>query len=1000
MKTVNESAISRLKKGKLTKNEVAAIILCAALVVFIALYAIIAGIKLDKNNSSDKPDVIEEIGEVAYGSSSLTYERVEEYAIQAIRVSFRNQNNESRIYDLLRIDGDFILSYNNGTDTEFVNYVPPIVDAEGGFDMTSLYAMEQNDGYGTIYMLTYLCNAIGTNYFHQRIPLPEDQTQRDNMMKIYGLDQDNAKYIYFEYENTNDAGEVIEEGSHLLLIGNQGATKHGYYFMVDNRDYIYYTQNNNFEYGLRGFEHLVKGMLVSEGLDMDTLYEPYYTTDFKLWANSMHKTEGEAILDGATVVTRGDFMQPLPIGTEKALDSGYYEKNNSVFTFDLEELKSHSDYERIKATILSKKIGEGFNLTLLTPIGDTSVGKIDFKDKENVNYSYQIKAIESIITANSEIYDAGAVVTDGALVKITYVLSIDGEAVTYTSGEGENAVVSSQIMHAVIDLSDPSAAEHFGVLVGKSVGEFGEGNELVVDVTYDKNNATPNNVALYISHIFAIYDSKGNVKTKVDEKSYVTVRYYTTVNGVKSEEKTLALDLANVNEGNSFYSIKQAIIGHGIENNIALKAYERTDYYEYIRDFSSYRIDNIQHFVTGELVSAFRFVNPSKRDPYFGGSIFENTMNNELSLYGVNGSACEAVIKVLGGIGESSTVSQGLAGETVALGLTDFNMEKYGLYAYKLYFELPRGLVDDKETSGNTMLDFYSLGKLGFTLYISEVHRDAEEPYRYVGCDMYDLVAKVPEKKLEFLNYSFTEFWATGTLMFIDVVDVTALEFDFNMTDVYGDFRFELENLSAYYNTSDGKLSEIQEPGEGRVELKGTKTLIYTSEDSMNTKLKETLQAAYGDKLTMKGDYYKQYYSASNLYNWLHNGGNPIPTGKATLDSYGDYQFLCAYEVLQLMEYQGILTKEEQAAARESEYLMKMTVSVRNSKNDTEKSYTYEFHRVDDRRIMVTLYVAGNPEAAVSEYYISTFTFKKLVSTFVGIANGAIIDQNIPYPEY
>ena len=1006
MKEVKESAIQRLKKGKISKTQIILISLCAALAIFIALYFAISGIKTSTGNNSEKPDVLEEIGEVAYGSSSLTYKRVEEHEIQSIRVLYRNDNNDTRTYDLLRINGDFILSYNNGEDTEFVNYVPPIADSEGGFDFESLYAIEQNDGYGQIYMLTYLCNAIGTTYFHNRIPLPEDEAQRSNMMKLYGLDEENARYIYFEYERTDKDGKVTEEGSHLLLIGNQGATKHGYYFMVDNRDYVYYTQNNNFEYGLRGFEHLVRGTLVAAGLEMDTLYEPYYTSDFKLWANTMHKTDGEAILDGATVTTRGDFMQPLPQGTEKAITSGYYEKKDSVYTFDLNELKNHSDYERIKATLLSKVVGKyeddgSFYLTLLTSLNDTTIGLIDFKGKENVNYSYQIKAIESIIVGNNEITNVGAIVSEGALVKVSYELLIDGERVTYATGEGEDAVTQPQTLHAVIDLSDKRANEVFGALVGKSIGAFASGEEPAFDVEYTKDNAVENNVAIYISTIFAIYDSEGNTRTKIDENSYVTLRYYTTVNGAKDEEKTLALDLAKVDAADSFYPIKQAIIGRGIENNMKLMAYERVNYYEYIRDFTCYKIEEIKHFTTGELVSAFRFVNPSKRDPYFGGSIFENTMNNEYSLYGVNGNACEAVIKVLGGIGDSSTISQGLTGETVAVGLTDFNMEKYGLYAYKLYFELPRGLVDDKDSSIGDLLDFYSLGTLGFTLYISEAHYDDDVPYRYVGCDMYDLVAKVPEEKLEFLNYSFTEFWAVGSLMFVDVVDVTSLEFDFNMTDVYGDFRFDLKQVSEYRNLSDGKRSEIQEPGDGRIELKGTKVNMYTSESSMNTKLKETLLSAYGDKLVMKGEYYNKDYSAGNLYNWIHNGGEPIATNKATLDSYGDYQFLCAYEVLQLMQYQGILTKEEQQAARESgDCLTKMTISVHNSKNDTDESYTYEFHRVDDRRIMVTLYKESNPEAYVSEFYISTFTFKKLVATFVGVANGAIIDQNIPYPEY
>ncbi len=861
--------------------------------------------------------------------------------------------------------------------------------------------MEQNDGYGTIYMLTYLCNAIGTTYFHERIPIPEDQTKRDNMMKLYGLDKDNAKQIVFDYERTDDKGNVTETGEHTLLIGNQGATKHGYYFMVDDRDYIYYTQNNNFDYGLRGFEHLIKGMLVAKGLEIDTLYEPYYTTDFKLWTNDVYENEGDKVANGSVVVAGGAFMKPLPHGTEGALGTGYSLSEDDVFSFDLNALKEHPDYERIKATLVNKTVGkyegnDSFYLTLLIPTSDTKIGRVDFKDKENVKYSYQIKAIESVITNDGELSEVGTAVPEGALVKIAYELSIDGEKVTYTTGEGEDKTTSAQTLHAVIDLSDEKAKAVFGTLIGKTVGEFASGSEPVCEVIYNKDNANKNTVAFYISHIYSIYDSKGKEQTKVDKNSYVTVRYYTTVNGKKSSEKTLALNLAEVDEGDGFYSIKEAIVGRGIEYNIGLKVYENDDYYEYIRDFVTYRIEEIKRFTVGELISAFRFANPSKRDPYFAGSIFENTMNNEYSLYGVDGNACEAVIKVLGGIGESSTTSQGLSGETVAIGLTAESIEKYKLYAHKIYFELPRGLVDDKESSIGDLLDFYSLGTLGFTLYISDVHYDDDTPYRYVGSDMYDLIAKVPEEKLEFLNYSFTEFWAVGSIMFVDVVDVTSLEFDFNMTDVYGDFKFDLKHITKYFNSSDGKLSDIQEPGEGRVAFNGTRVSMYTSERSMDTVLKQFLLEQSSNE--MAGKYYKLYGTASNLYNRIHG---KLEHDKGTLDSYGDYQFLCAYEVLQLMQYQGILTKEEQKAAREAgDYLMKMTVSVHNSKNDTDEDYTYEFHRVDDRRIMVTLYTESNPESCVSEFYISTFTFKKLVSTFVGVANGMIIDQNTAYPDY
>ena len=68
-----------------------------------------------------------------------------------------------------------------------------------------------------------------------------------------------------------------------------------------------------------------------------------------------------------------------------------------------------------------------------------------------------------------------------------------------------------------------------------------------------------------------------------------------------------------------------------------------------------------------------------------------------------------------------------------------------------------------------------------------------------------------------------------------------------------------------------------------------------------------------------------------------------------------------------------------------------------------EYYYTYDFYRIDDRRIMVSLYRSdegGNKIESlgeVSDYYITTFAFKKLVNQYIGILNGEDVDESLSY---
>ena len=67
--------------------------------------------------------------------------------------------------------------------------------------------------------------------------------------------------------------------------------------------------------------------------------------------------------------------------------------------------------------------------------------------------------------------------------------------------------------------------------------------------------------------------------------------------------------------------------------------------------------------------------------------------------------------------------------------------------------------------------------------------------------------------------------------------------------------------------------------------------------------------------------------------------------------------------------------------------------------------YVYEFYRYDDRCVMVRIYQESYNSATgeyktttpVSDFYISTFAFKKLVNHFIDVMNTIDIDKENAY---
>ena len=249
---------------------------------------------------------------------------------------------------------------------------------------------------------------------------------------------------------------------------------------------------------------------------------------------------------------------------------------------------------------------------------------------------------------------------------------------------------------------------------------------------------------------------------------------------------------------------------------------------------------------------------------------------------------------------------------------------------------------------------------------------------------MYDVIVKVPAADFDFLEYEFVEFWARRNVLMMDITNLTGLKLEFNMADLTGTYNFDVIFREAYAGYVNGKyvISANQFTGSSPIEEEVIR--VQASDDAFDTAFKQMFGTNWGD--------------LSTLYNNTMGDGNATyyPGSKDTL---GAAYFNSVYETLQLTTYLDCLTEEEQAAGKEKDPILRIQFRVEGKKY----FYTYEFRRIDDRRIMVTLYrvdedgKVSESLGEVSDFYISTFAFKRIVNQYITLLNGQKIDETIDY---
>lgn len=943
--------MKRIEKPKLSKKQLAAIILSAVFVVMLAVsitVALIVNNIKEANTPTKQPEILE--GEARQNGLTLAYPTVNEKK-QIQNIAVKNGNGE---YGFVKLDGDtYFTMYYVDADGEQQIFMPGICGADSDFNYEDLLAVESSDGFSRYTVLDYLCLGLQLPYFEERIPISENADAKAAQFKEYGFTGQAARTVYFDYVD-----ELGNKKSHTVRIGDKGVTGTGYYFIVDDRPYIYTSINNYYDYAVSPFSRYLKASLVSAGLSSDKGFGPLLTTGYYQWLNEKHSAKGDVIPEDSKVLAYTDIVTPT--------ENGYKHSGYDVIEIDLKAFKNDKNYRRMISALVGKKNGVQTPEIRFTV---TSASKyIEFGEKKSLKYEYLITAVEAILADSGEITSAGNKAgSQNDFVKVTYTLKIDGKA------------VSEKPMHAVIDLTSPlipDAAEEKIRNTPIRVLYPSEYVSFTVDYT---TQTAPSIVGKYkITEIISICDSDGKELSKVSGNAIVTYRYQVEIGDSVVEESTFVLDLSKATGGVEL-EIKNALDGKGVSTNLDIAFKEETYYHECFLDFATYNISRIDAFITSKLISAFRFQNSSDRDPYYGESLYENLMEDEHRLYGLNAGTCETVVKILGGItdGSASSTADGLfGGEVVAVGLTPEIKEKYGLYAHTIYFELPRRLYALPGKENTDELDDYAYYEtIGFTLYISDV--DPVTDTRYIASDLYDVVTTVPAKDFVFLDYDFETFWARRNIILMDVTAIETMGIEFFMSDLKGGYLLDLiHDRNAKYETASGHVQTF------------TKTTVFVMPKVSGTANKLT---AF---MTEKG--YKDGVSLTEFYNYYYPNDSEII--EVYPDSLGTAYFKEAIKMIYLTSFVDVMPEEDRADAMKPEKLvMRMTMEITSSAYE----YVYEFYRADDRRVLVSIHkedangkVVTTP---VSDFYISTFAFKKLATNFAGLLDAEKITPDVGY---
>lgn len=1039
MKTREQIAQITRSKKRFTVSIVAAAVLLVATVMSIVVFSVWGGSDEStvSNNTSGNIQLIE--GEGMYIGVATAYPNVKGDDIT--RVTVKNKAKNGNHYTLLRsddmADGDFLFAYYENGEVKV--FMPSICEEDSTHKYSDLYAIETGDGYGMITKVDYLLTALQAPYFKHRIAVSDIPAEREAAYKEFGFTSDKTVHIEFDYTASDGSTQT-----HKVVIGDKVPTGIGYYFMVDDRPYIYNSTVNYFDYALAGFYSFVNTTLVAKGLEQDSTYEPLFTSNFTHWENTLH--DSGTVVAGADVVFTSMALTPVAPseyiespGSFNDMQDGYRKSNYSKNIFELLNSSSTSLFRR---ALLGQEVGVLYNPKTsaniadaihLTFTNDYHVSKsIEFY-QSTMSYEYEIVGIESIVYGADDIVPGDSRLANIAKskdengdgikeysyknIKVSYYFTVNGKRTT------------ELLSHAVIDLENTLIPKQKRQDLRDAIEKYGLGNlsadnHVKFSINYTEQNAKKTPYSLEITQIISIYDINDKQTSQVDENSTVGYKYYLNING--ENDGVEYFDIAYLADARteSELALRDALVGKKVSSKLSEKVNMGAVYSEIFDHFTTYVISSIDYFVTREEKISFEFLNASERDPFYGDSIYKNNTDG-YELYGLNATNCEQIAKFLGGaLGDNTTVSEGLFGtEIIDIGITPEKMLHWGaeggdgLFAHTVYFEMPRGISALPGSKDDELDDYTSYDKIGFTLYISDIQPDG---MRYIASQNYDIITKIDNEIFFFLDETFVDFWAKENIILTNVDTMLEMKFEFNMEGLVGSYTLDISHniTNAYENLK------------GQIQIGGTPPYkdaqpIITDYDFItvtvrpegectDSKLTEYLEST-GKNAVALDEFYKSTTPQNQWYEYFP-------------DSYGTTYFKEFVRKMFYMTYEGAeYTVDEngeydysyqQEIIENCQRIMKFSIMIDSNKDgskDGEVYYSYDFYRYSDRRVLVRIYrekmgddgelyeinSGGSPvkrdengniiedeKTYVSDFYLSVNSFKMLAGTYMKLMNG------------
>ncbi|MBO6019924.1 MAG: hypothetical protein J6P88_01915 [Clostridia bacterium] len=579
----------------------------------------------------------------------------------------------------------------------------------------------------------------------------------------------------YDYDATPTADLTGKELEVLLdtvrvFVGDLLPDESGYYLRLDGRDVIYTTGTTTV------------GKIVYQSLS-------YYIHP-RLAQASENQNQSYALFTPAFRLFRGTGKKDGAIGgTDTVVFSSSDGTKNGAST-DLTgalALGSGTVPADMAANLTGRTVGD----TIPVLVGSTREGHRAMKSTRKT--AYAIYFVSAVIRGDEYLDEEGTAVLAGDRVICAY--TADG-----TEGVG------------MIDLSTAPAALS-GAIVGLTVG--GDGKNALASATVDFTGTPVFESVVYQVESVQAYarnadfttglvvwnsSEKTTVQTatlpKTGARGYVAITYSVKRDGVLSVQRTiLNLDGGNATLAEdemarvireSVDSARKLTLGfRQIPVTVDLPADPFTSFLVYL-DFTVEGIWGVDETV------GVRYVNQTERDVFHGVNAYEITSPASRSIYSVNNDTLMGVLQ--------DVFAEAKGSETVAVGLTEENFEKYGLGAASLYFEMPTGLA---YRDGTTM-DVGIRDRFGFHLYFSERKTDAAGDFYYVASDLYGTVVKAPVSVCDFsfVDWDFMSAWVDDDLLLLDLTNYRDVTFRINYSDLKETHGFAL-SVNPAYHTSD-----------------------------------------------------------------------------------------------------------------------------------------------------------------------------------------------------